>query len=71
MLGGVLGGVAGHAIEKAASKKKGVELIIQMEDGGEIGIQLPKVQAGVYRQGDRVRMMTDRRGKTQVTVVEG
>lgn len=70
LMGGVLGGVAGHAIEKAAQKKKGVELIINLEKGEEVGIQIPNKQAGLYRKGDRVRLMSAPGGRTTVTVVD-
>jgi outer membrane lipoprotein SlyB len=69
LLGGVLGGVAGNAIEKAASKKKGIELVIRFENGDEVGIQLPG--ESTFKKGDRVRLMTGPNGRTQVTAAEG
>ena len=69
LLGGVLGGAAGKGIEKAARKKKGWELIIQLDNGEEIGIDVPGKKL-VYKEGDRVRLMTGGGGQTKVTVID-
>jgi outer membrane lipoprotein SlyB len=73
LLGGALGGAAGHAAEKSAKKKPGWELIIRLDSGEEIGVQVPVKKKDrnkvLYRPGDRVRMMTGPNGKTQVTPV--
>lgn len=70
LLGGVLGGAAGHAAEKSAKKKPGWELIIRLDSGEEIGVQVPVKKKDrnkvLYRPGDRVRLMTGPDGRTQV-----
>lgn len=71
LLGGVLGGAAGHAAEKSAKKRPGWELIIKLDSGEEVGVQVPsprkKRDRQTFRVGDRVRMMTGPNGRTQVT----
>lgn len=73
LLGGVLGGAAGHAAEKAARKRPGWQLVILLDNGEEVGVQVPVKKKDrrkvLYRPGDRVRMMTGADGSTQVTVV--
>jgi len=66
LIGGVLGGAAGKSIEKASKKKKGWELIIKIDGGQEIGIQLPGKKQE-YHEGDRVRLMSGPGGQTKVT----
>ncbi|MCW8985964.1 MAG: glycine zipper 2TM domain-containing protein [Thermoanaerobaculales bacterium] len=72
LVGGVLGGAAGNAAEKAKKKKPGWELIIRLENGEEIGVQVPmnKKNRAIYKPGDRVRMMSGPNGQTKVTKVE-
>ena len=65
LLGGAIGGAAGHAAEKGGRKKKGWELIIQVEGGEEIGVQVPGKKLK-YEVGQRVRLMTGPGGQTQV-----
>ena len=71
LLGGALGGAAGHAAEKSAKKRPGWELIIRLENGEEVGVQIPspkkKKNRQHFRPGDRVRMMSGPDGRTQVT----
>lgn len=71
LLGGALGGAAGHAAEKSAKKRPGWELIIRLDNGEEVGVQIPspkkKKNQQHFRSGDRVRMMTGPSGQTQVT----
>jgi outer membrane lipoprotein SlyB len=71
LLGGVVGGAAGHGAEKAAKKKPGWNLIIRLDSGEEIGVQVPVKKKDrdevLYRPGDRVRLMTGPNGQTQVT----
>lgn len=73
LLGGALGGATGHAAEKAARKKPGWELVISLDSGEEVGVQVPvkKKDRGkvLYRAGDRVRIMTGADGGTQVSLV--
>lgn len=70
LLGGVIGGAAGGAVERSARKKKGWELIIQVEGGSETGIQVPGKKQ-VYKPGDRVRLMTAPDGSTKVSPMKG
>ena len=72
LVGGVLGGAAGNAAEKAKKKKPGWELIILLDNGEEVGVQVPtkKRDRTVYSPGDRVRMMSGPNGQTRVTKVK-
>ena len=72
LVGGVLGGAAGTAAEKAKKKKPGWELIIRLENGEEVGVQVPmnKKNRAIYTSGDRVRMMSGPNGQTKVTKVK-
>ena len=65
-------GVAGNAAEKAKKKKPGWELIIRLENGEEVGVQVPmnKRNRAIYTPGDRVRMMSGPNGQTKVTKVK-
>jgi outer membrane lipoprotein SlyB len=69
LVGGVLGGAAGKGIEKAARKKKGWQLIVKLDGGEEIGIDVPGKKK-LYQEGDRVRLMSGPGGQTKVTVIE-
>ena len=72
LLGGVLGGAAGHAAERSAKKRPGWSLIIRLDSGEEVGVQIPsprkKRNRQHFRPGNRVRMMTGPDGRTQVTL---
>ena len=72
LVGGVLGGAAGNAAEKAKKKKPGWELIILLDNGEEVGVQVPmnKRNRAIYKPGDRVRMMSGPNGQTKVTKVK-
>ena len=72
LVGGVLGGAAGNAAEKAKKKKPGWELIILLDNGEEVGVQVPmnKKNRAIYTPGDRVRMMSGANGQTKVTKVK-
>lgn len=72
LVGGVLGGAAGNAAEKAKKKKPGWELIIRLDNGEEVGVQVPmnKRNRAIYTPGDRVRMMSGPNGQTKVTKVK-
>jgi outer membrane lipoprotein SlyB len=62
--GAIVGGLAGAAIGAAASQppppQPGTELIIKLDSGEEIAIQIPGQQT--YLQGDRVRLTTGPNG---------
>ena len=68
LVGGVLGGAAGNSAEKAKKKKPGWELIILLDNGEEVGIQVPmnKKNRGIFAPGDRVRIMSGPNGQTRV-----
>ena len=71
LVGGVLGGAAGNAAEKAKKKKPGWDLIIRLDNGEEVGIQVPmnKKNRGIFTPGDRVRMTSGPNGETRVNKV--
>ena len=73
LVGGVLGGAAGNAAERANKKNPGWELIVRLENGEEIGIQVPvkkkKKDREIFEPGDRVRLMSGAGGETRVTKV--
>lgn len=69
LVGGVLGGAAGNAAEKAKKKRPGWDLIILLDNGEEVGIQVPtkKKDRRVYTPGERVRLTSGPNGQTRVT----
>jgi outer membrane lipoprotein SlyB len=71
LLGGAVGGAAGHAAEKSANTRPGWQLIIRLDNGEEVGIQVPsskkKKDRQDFRTGQRVRLMVGPNGQTQVT----
>ena len=71
LVGGVLGGAAGNAAEKAKKKKPGWELIILLDNGEEVGIQVPmnKKNRGIFSPGSRVRLTSGPNGETRVNKV--
>jgi outer membrane lipoprotein SlyB len=68
LLGGVLGGAAGKGAESASRKKKGWSVIIKVDDGGEIAIDVPGKKKQ-YNPGDRVRIMSGPGGETKLQVI--
>ena len=68
LLGGVLGGAAGRAAEGASRKKKGWSVIVKIDDGGEIAVDIPGKKKK-YNPGDRVRIMTGPGGETKLQVI--
>ena len=71
LVGGVLGGAAGNAAEKAKKKKPGWDLIIRLENGEEVGIQVPmnKKNRGIFTPGSRVRLTSGPNGETRVNKI--
>ena len=71
LVGGVLGGAAGNAAEKAKKKKPGWDLIILLDNGEEVGIQVPmnKKNRGIFSPGSRVRLTSGPNGETRVNKV--
>jgi len=68
LLGGVLGGAAGRGAESASRKKKGWSVIVKVDDGGEIAIDVPGKKKQ-YEPGDRVRIMSGPGGETKLQVI--
>ena len=71
LVGGVLGRAAGNAAEKAKKKKPGWDLIILLDNGEEVGIQVPmnKKNRGVFSPGSRVRLTSGPNGETRVNKI--
>ena len=73
VLGGALGSAGGRAAEKAKKTRPGWELIIKLDNGEEIGIQVPiakkKKDRKSFSPGERVRLMSGPGGQTKVTKV--
>ena len=71
VLGGVLGSAGGRAAEKAKKTRPGWELIIKLDNGEEIGVQVPiakkKKDRKSFSPGERVRLMSGHGGQTKVT----
>lgn len=71
LLGGAIGGAAGGAAEKASKKRPGLQLVVRLDNGEEVGVQVPlakkKKNQQTFSPGDRVRLMTGADGTTQVT----
>jgi outer membrane lipoprotein SlyB len=72
-LGGILGSAGGRAAERAKKTKPGWELIIKLDNGEEIGIQVPmakkKKDRKTFSPGERVRLMSGPGGQTKVAKV--
>jgi len=66
LVGGAIGGAIGRAADRAGSTKRGTELIIRLDSGEELAIQIPGELE--YLPGDRVRLTVGPNG-TQVTRV--
>jgi outer membrane lipoprotein SlyB len=62
--GAILGSLTGSAIEKGATTVAGLEMEVEL-DNGEL-ILVVQEKDGVYRVGDRVRVIQDARGATRI-----
>jgi outer membrane lipoprotein SlyB len=62
--GAVVGGIIGSAVEKNANDRKGVEVMVGLENGKIIAITQEKDEE--FRVGDRVRILSGQ-GATRVT----
>lgn len=68
ILGMVIGGVAGSAVEKKVNTVKGQELSILLTNGSEIAIvQEIDQNEGPFRIGEEVRVLTNPTGTSRVT----
>jgi len=65
ILGAVGGGIAGAAIEEAATRQKGYEITVKLDSGRTLAI----VQAATeeFKPGERVRVLYGARGSARVT----
>ena len=63
LIGGAIGGAVGRAADRSSATKRGTELVIRLESGDEVAIQVPGEQE--YVSGDRVRLTSGPNG-TQV-----
>ena len=65
VIGALLGGMAGNAIEEDATRRRGMEITVRLDNGPMIAV----VQEGdplEFRPGDRVRVLSGS-GETRVT----
>lgn len=60
LIGGAIGGAVGRAADRAGSTRKGTELIILLDSGEEVAIQLPGSHE--YLPGNRVRVTSGPNG---------
>ena len=60
------------AAETASKKRPGLQLVVRLDNGEEVGVQVPvakkKKDRQTFEPGDRVRLMTGADGSTQVTL---
>jgi len=66
VLGAVAGGVAGAAAEEGFTRKKGVEVIVKMDNGTLTAITQQTQEGEVFTPGDRVKVISGS-GVTRVT----
>ena len=62
--GGVAGAAAGAAAQEKATTREGVEIVVDMEDGGTVSVA--QESAPGIRAGDRVRVLTAPDGSARV-----
>ncbi|WP_329888694.1 hypothetical protein [Stenotrophomonas sepilia] len=67
--GGVIGGVAGTAIQNGVSKRKGVEVYVRALESGKV-IAIVQADDLPIRAGDKV-FLTGKGSKTRVVPIEG
>lgn len=66
VVGAVAGGLAGAAVEDAATRRQGVELTVRLSDNAVIAVVQEVSPHTSFRVGDRVRVLT-LKGVTRVT----
>jgi outer membrane lipoprotein SlyB len=69
LVGGAIGGAAGNAAENSGRKKKGWQLVVKLENGEEIGVQVVGKKQQ-HQVGDRVRLLVGAGGQVTAEVVE-
>ena len=67
VIGAVIGGIAGAATEEVATRKDGVEIIVDLDDGRSLAIVQEYQDETQFRPGDRVRVISGRFGEARVT----
>lgn len=65
VLGAVAGGLAGSAIEEGVTRKPGIEVTVQMDNGQYLAV-VQEDEGERFMQGERVRILRDA-GTTRVT----
>jgi outer membrane lipoprotein SlyB len=63
----VAGAVAGEAVEEAATRKYAQEITIRMDDGRSV-VVVQEASTGLFRDGDRVRVLNGGGGGARVAM---
>lgn len=66
----VVGAVAGQAIEEAATRKRAQQITVQLDNGQIVSIT-QEHQGGLFRDGDRVRVLDGSAGTAVVVMDTG
>lgn len=64
--GALAGAAAGAAVERGATKKKGLEIIVQFDDGSQLAVPQEVSKNETFVVGQRVNVMNDGRGVYRV-----
>lgn len=62
--GGLAGAVAGSAIEEGVTRQTGLEITVRLDNGRTVAVT--QAADTTFSPGDRVRVLTDRRGTSRV-----
>jgi outer membrane lipoprotein SlyB len=54
--GAVAGAIVGQGVEEAATRRRAQEITVRMDDGRTV-VVTQRVDGGLYRDGDRVRIL--------------
>ena len=65
ILGAVGGGIAGAAVEEAATRQKGYEITVKLDSGRTLAITQAATEE--FKPGERVRVLFGGRGSARVT----
>jgi outer membrane lipoprotein SlyB len=63
--GAILGGIVGQSIERSANERQGIEITVRLDSGQYIAVVQEADEE--FRPGDRVRILSGRRGQTRVS----